>query len=724
MPRKFRDTSGLAVGAQVKPLSDVPTSHVEQLLKKGAEYHRAGDLTAAAENYRRILDLRPDFPDALHLLGVIANQEGRYGEAVQLFEKAIRGNPHYEVYYSNLGNALRSLGHTELALRCYEQAIRLKPDYVDAHANRGALLLEGKQYESALESFVKVVSLQPDVAKGHSNLGNTQEALERYGEAAESFKAVTRLLPNEAFGYMSCARVLLKLRRFEAVIDCYDKALACDASLVQAHRMRGVALFELKRYREAIASFDGALALDPDAWYMEGMRFHVKQILCDWQDAEGEIARIEKLVAEGKRCAPPLSLLSISDAPALQRKAAEMHVFDTCPPSATAPQTLRHERIRIGYFSSDFRNHAVSYLTAGLFERHDRERFEIFGFSTRPVAEDATRLRIAKSIEHFVDVCSMSDLEVTRLSRALEIDIAVDLNGLSSGNRTSIFAQRAAPVQVNYLGYPGTMGADFMDYLIADETVIPERQREHYAEKIAYLPDTFQCTDPDLMIAATKVTREEQGLPEDGFVYCCFNSSVKITPRLFDVWMRVLARVERSVLWLAAGDAITQRNLCVEAERRGVAPERLVFAPNVALPEHLGRQRLADLFLDTLPFNGGATASAALWAGLPILTCMGESFAGRMAASLLGAVGLPDLITSDLSAYEELAVRIGTRPELARELKERLGRNRLTMPLFDAGSFARHLEAAFAAMHQRRQCGLPPGHFRVRKDPIAAEFEF
>jgi predicted O-linked N-acetylglucosamine transferase (SPINDLY family) len=345
---------------------------------------------------------------------------------------------------------------------------------------------------------------------------------------------------------------------------------------------------------------------------------------------------------------------------------------------------------------------------AGVYENHDRSRFDIRAVSIGPKDSSLMRRRLEGAFESFLDAGGLSDAEVAAKIRSAEIGILVDLNGFTGNSRTNIFAHRAAPIQVNYLGYPGTMGAGYIDYIIADPTVIPSSEQGDFSEKIAYLPNSYQANDSRRSISETALTREECGLPDSGFVFCCFNNNYKITPDVFDVWMRILIKVQGSVLWLFESNAAAATNLKREAERRGVDAERLVFAKRMSLPDHLARHRLADLFLDTLPYNAHTTASDALWAGLPVLTQIGETFAGRVAASLLKAVGLPELITHGSKEYERLAIEIATHPETLTAMKKKLAENRLSTPLFDTKLLTRQLEAAYVAMYERYQAGLAP----------------
>jgi predicted O-linked N-acetylglucosamine transferase (SPINDLY family) len=417
------------------------------------------------------------------------------------------------------------------------------------------------------------------------------------------------------------------------------------------------------------------------------------------------------------------------DSPSIQRRVAEIWIYDKHPGnprlgpfapsledasgvSGAKPETPE-KKIRIGYFSADFYNHATSYLMAELFERHNQVKFELIGFSFGPQTSDTMSKRIAGAFTKFIDVRSKTDLEIAQLSRTLKIDIAVDLKGFTQGQRAGIFAYRAAPVQVNYLGYPGTMGADYIDYLIADARVIPEDQQIHYSEKIVYLPDSYQVNDRKRFISDQVVARQEVGLPTEGFVYCCFNNSYKITPTVLDRWCRILMAVDGSVLWLLEDNKKAAENLRIEAANRGLNIDRLVFAPRMDLADHLARHRLADLFLDTLPCNAHTTASDALWAGLPILTLPGETFAGRVAASLLTAIGLRELIANSAQDYEAIAVRLGQDPTALGALKSKLSANRLSAPLFDTERYTRNLERAFGEMHQRYLSNQDPAHLII-----------
>jgi predicted O-linked N-acetylglucosamine transferase (SPINDLY family) len=439
--------------------------------------------------------------------------------------------------------------------------------------------------------------------------------------------------------------------------------------------------------------------------------------ICDWSNLAHAIDDLSKKVMANEKVTTPFMLLAMNDDASLNRKSSEIYTqfkHPLNPSLGPIPKHAKKEIIRIAYFSPDFQNHPVSILSSQLFEIHDRERFEVFAFSLRkaPVGDEMC-LRLKKGFDRFIDVDSMSDLEIAQLARELGVDIAIDLAGLTQYSRTGIFSYRAAPIQVNYLGYCGTLGADYIDYIIADKTLIPSDSQSCYLERVVYLPNSYQVNDRKRLISDRQFTRQELGLPENGFIYCCFNNNYKILPATFDGWMRILKAVEGSVLWLFQDNPWVVDNLKSEALNHGVEANRLVFAERMPPSEHLARHRLADLFLDTYPCNAGTTASDALWAGLPVLTLMGGSFVSRMAASLLNAIGLPELITSTQEEYEVLAIELATNPHKLADIKLKLAKNRLTTPLFDTPLFTKNLEVAYSKMYERYQDDLQPDHITI-----------
>ncbi|MFZ4524239.1 MAG: tetratricopeptide repeat protein [Chlorobium sp.] len=606
--------------------------------------------------------------------------------------------------------ALHQQGRLAEAEVLYKAILQVQPHHVDALQLLATIAAQQQSYVEAVELFDQVLDINPLHAVAYSNRGYALRELKRYEEAVASYNKALLLKPDYADAYYNCGFTLAELMRYEEASLSYDKAIALRPDYAEAFSCRGFALHELKRYEEAQASFDKAFMLKPDTDFLFGNMMYNKMSMCDWSDINNHLQYLaEKIECRQKICAP-LTLLGLLDSPALQKAAAEIFVHERYPASHELPaiqKYARHDKIRIGYFSADFRDHATVYLMAELFEQHDRSKFELIAFSFGTDTSDALRKRAAAAFDRFLDVRSMNDRAVAQLSRTLEVDIAIDLNGLTTHSRPGIFALRAAPVQVNYLGYPGTMGAEYVDYLIADETLIPKESRQYYSEKIVSLPDSYQVNDTTHVIAEKVFFREELGLPATGFVFCCFNNSFKITPSTFDGWMQILRQVTGSVLWLLEDNAVVAGNLRREAVQRGIEAERVIFAKRMPVAEHLARHRVADLFLDTLPCNAHTTASDALWAGLPVLTCIGKSFASRVAASLLNAIHLPELITSSQAEYEAVAINLATNQEQLVKLKLQLEQNRLTMPLFDTQRYARHLEAAYAVMYERHHADLP-----------------
>jgi predicted O-linked N-acetylglucosamine transferase (SPINDLY family) len=565
--------------------------------------------------------------------------------------------------------------------------------------------------ETAVESYDRALALQPGFADAHLNRGGALVGLRRYSAALSAFDKAVMLRPNHAPSYFNRAAALQHLGDYVAAVASYDTAISIDSNYADAHSNLGRALRELRRYEAAIASYDKALQLAKDTVSLRADRRHLMMQVCDWTDLQHDVTRIGDDLSQEAAASNPFYLLALTDAPALQRQAAEKWAAEHHPVvdfTTRATQRRATERIHIGYFSADYHEHATAYLIAQLFELHDRSRFRVSAFSFGPDSNGPMRKRLRAACDEFIDVRHRSDIETVTLARDRRIDIAVDLKGFTTGNRAGIFARRAAPLQVNYLGFPGTMGAPYMDYLIADRTLIPPESQRHYAEKVIYLPHSYQVNDATREISERVPSRAELGLPESGFVYCCFNNSYKILPGVFDRWMRVLTRVENSVLWLLGDNPAAVRNLRREAAARNVSPQRLVFADRIDLPNHLARHRCADLFLDTLPCNAHTTASDALWAGVPVLACPGEGFAARVSSSLLHAIHLPELIAPNPERYEELAVHFAAHREALEEIRLRLHANRLTAPLFDTPRYTRDLETAFIDMYQGHQAHSLP----------------
>jgi protein O-GlcNAc transferase len=651
------------------------TEKIDRMRSQAVSLHRAGRLDDAERLYAAILRLHKTDVEAQHMLGVLRLQQGRAPDALVMLDALCRRAPGHAEVRTHRGLALQTLGRAEEALSDFDAALALKPGNVMTLLYRANLLAEAGQLPQAMQSYDHLLGLTPDHAEAWFRRGSTLWLLDRADEAQESF----------------------------------GRAVALDPAHLRAHFNRGTVLLKLERHEDAFHAFQQAQILAPDHPYMLGGLAGAVLGQCDLARLPQFQARLTDAVGAGKAVVPPLTLLPFSDDGLLRRACSDMFVVDRVP---VRPEPLwkgdvyGHAKIRVAYLSADFCQHATATLIAGLIARHDRTLFDITAISFGADDGSDMRARLVKEFADFVDVSKKSDLEVAQLLREGQFDIAVDLKGHTEGARPGILAHRPCPVQVNYLGYPGTV-APWLDYVIGDAIALPFDHQPYYHEKIVHLPHCYQPNDPERAIAEVTPTRTEVGLPETGFVFCCFNAPWKIAPVRFAIWMRLLAEVPGSVLWLLQANDGVVKNLAMAAAANGIDPARLIFAPPCATAAHLARQRLADLFLDTLPYNAHTTASDALWVGLPVLTQIGRQFDGRVAASLLAAVGLDELVTQTAQDYEALALALAREPARLAALRRRLADNRLTHSLFDVDNFRRHLEAAFSQMVATARTGQP-----------------
>ena len=658
-------------------------AQVKSFLIEGLSFLHKGKMAQAKTLFEQALHIQPKSFDALNLLGFVAALTKNYLLAAELFGQAIFINQNNSGTLSNYANVLKELKRFDEALASYDQAIKLKVDYPEAYFNRGITLGELNRFDEALASFDQAIKFKVDYADAYVSRGNA----------------------------------LKELRRFDDALASYDQAIKLKVDYTEAYINRGIVLEGCKRFDEASASYKSALSLRPDYEFLLSMVIRINMQICNWDGITEKISLYEADILKRKAITEPFVALTLLDKPDLHKMTSEAYTKTFFKRKQTPDLISTHRidgKIRIGYYSADFHNHATSYLMAELFELHDARKFELYGFSFGLRPKDEMGERVSVAFNKFFDVSFTSDREVAILSRQLGIDIAVDLKGYTKDNRMGIFAERCAPIQVSYLGYPGTLGADYIDYVIADKTVLPESSQDHFTEKVVYLPHSYQVNDSKRKISDRVFTKAELGLPLKGFIFCCFNNNYKIFPATFDSWMRILKAVEGSVLWLLEDNKTAASNLRKEAQARGVEISRLVFVKRIKLDEHLARHRLADLFLDTLPYNAHTTASDALWAGLPVLTCTGRSFPSRVAGSLLNAVELPELVTQTQEEYEARAIELATHPSIMQKLRRKLERNRITTPLFNGKLFAKHIESAYVAMHERAQAGLPTEHIEIK----------
>ncbi len=689
--------------------------YAEAWSNKGTALYGFKRYDEAIAHFDKALSLKPDYAEAWSNKGNALNKLKRYIEAIAHYEQALSLKPNYAEAWFNKAATLHELKRYDEAIAHYDQVLSLRPDYVKAWFNKAATLHELKRYDEAIAHYDQALGLKPDYAEAWSNKGATLHELKRYVEAITHYDQALSLKSDFAEVWSNKGNALNKLKRSVEAITHYDKALSLQPDYAEAWSNKGATLHELKRYHEAIVNYNSALSLRLDIDWVSGNLLHTKMKICSWSGLAESLIDISEKVMANKKVINPFQLLPLNDDSFLHKKSSEIFTQDKYsfnPLLGSIPKYSKRHKIRIGYFSADFRNHAVSALTAELFELHDKSKFEIIAFSFGIRDKSALHLRISRAFNQFIDVNGMSDLDVAKLSRELRIDVAVDLGGHTAGARTNIFAYRAAPIQVSYLGYLGTMGAEYMDYICADITLIPESLQKFYTEKIVYLP-SYQVNDRKRHISEKKFTRAELSLPETGFIFCCFNNNYKILPATFDGWMRILKAVDGSTLFLYAENEWVEQNLKKEAKARGVDDGRLVFGKKMPSDEYLARYQACDLFLDTFPYNAGTTASDALWSELPIVTLMGKSFASRMAASILNAIGLPELITSTQEEYEALAIELALNPKKLADIKLKLANNRSITHLFNTPLFTKKIEAAYVKMYDHYQNNLQPEHLFI-----------
>jgi len=674
-------------------------------------------LAEAISDFERAIKLNPSFADAYCGLGHAFTDLKRYDDALGAYDKALSIEPDSENAWFGRGNVFWNLKRYDDAFAAYDKALSLKPDLENAWLGRGNVFIHLKRYDDAFAAYDKALSLEPDLAEAWLGRGNVFIHLRRYDDAFAACDKALSLEPDLAEAWLGRGNVFTDLKRYDDAFAAYDKVLSLKPELAEAWLGRGNVFTDLKRYDDAFAAYDKAFSIQPDLEGAEGARLHSKMHSCNWTQFENELLRLTNNVKASKPNTSPFPLLALSDSPGDHLQCARIWASKRYPLQQTPmlrSEIYKHDKIRIAYVSADFHEHATAHLMAQTLELHDRTKFDVSALSLGPDDKSTMRQRLVKSVNQFVDCIKLGDVEVAQMIARAEVDVLVDLKGFTQNCRTNIFAFRPAPIQVNYLGYPGTMSADYFDYIIGDKTIFTELDEQFYSEKLIRIPYSYQANDDKRKIGVCNFTRLELGLPEKGFVFCCFNNSYKILPDIFDCWMRILKQVNGSVLWLFEGNASTASNLKKEAVARGVSSERLVFAKLWPPAEHLARHKLADLFLDTLPYNAHTTASDALWAGLPVLTQMGQTFAGRVAASLLKAIDLPELITHSREAYEALAIELALNREKLLNIKEKLNKNRLTTPLFDTALFTKHLEAAYEAMYSRYLTKLPPDHIEIK----------
>jgi protein O-GlcNAc transferase len=690
-------------------------AHAEAHNNAGVVLQMWGKLDEAAGAYRRAIAARPGYAEALFNLGSALHQMHQLDAAEATYRQVIATAPKIAVAYNNLGTVLKDKGDLDAALVSLEQAITLQADYAEAHYNCGAVLQQQARAEEALAAYGRAIALRPDYIDATNNAGIVLQELGRHAEAIDLYRKLAQPTSAHADLYNNMGTALLGSGRPEEARQAFEQALASRPDFPEAAYNLGNALRELGRLADAFAAWERALQLRTD--YPDGLSqlVHHRALACQWDHHAADQERLLAMVRNGVRV-PPFYLLSAPATAADQQLAARQWMAPIQPPQQAHFQhrpLLPGGRLRLGYLSGDFHQHATAQLMAGLFEGHDRDRFEVVAFSYGADDASAMRARLMCAFDRFVDIGGLSYRDAAKAIHQDEIDILIDLKGYTHGSRPMIPALRPAPVQVSYLGYPATMGADFIDYILVDRFVVDRSEQPVFSEKLVHLPGCYQANDPAFARIASPTSRRDWGLPEEGVVLCCFNNSYKLSPAMFDIWMQLLGATSGCVLWLLATNSLAETNLRKEAVARGVDPARLVFAAVVPSAVHIERHRHADLFLDTLPCNAHTTASDALWGGVPVLTCRGDTFAGRVASSLLNAIGMGELVTTSLAEYELTARALLREPGRLKAMRRKIEQKRDVNSLFDLPTLTRAIEAAYERMWQLHLAGEGPQAFAV-----------
>ena len=688
------------------PAMPSAASDISILFKQGLAHQHLGQLEQARQCYAQVLQRNARHFDALYLMGTTLAQQGQLEQALGWLEQAAQVQADHAILQNNLGNILLALGRLEQAVAAFDRAVALKPDYAAAFHRRGVAREGLGRLEEALNDHARALALLPTLepaAQAHAAL-QARLGLGRTEAVAPAASSLMRkdVGASAEDNQKAAAQLLQSVQQLQAGRALPGAAASAQdaASAAQAHLLQARALEDLQCFEQAAGEFEKALALLPDEEDLPGMVLQDLRQAAAWARLPEWQARIEAAMQQGRAAVSPLTWQAQSGDAASNRLCSSLAArrYLPAPVPLPAKKALSPDRIRIAYLSADYVQHAVMRVLAEVFELHDRSRFEIYAYAYGKRQSGGMNERLRHAFEHYVDASAMSDEQAARHIHAQGIDIAVDLMGYTRGERLGILARRPAPIAVNYIGYPGTL--------------MPPELAPHYSEAIVRLPHCYLPTDRQRPIALPP-PRQALGLPPDAFVFCAFSGNYKISPDIFAIWLRLLAAVPGSVLWLVKGSEDASANLRAQAQQAGIDPARLVFAERTRFDQYLARYTLADLFLDTLPYNALATASDALWAGLPVLTCTGQTYVGRGATSIVRAAGLPELATSTLAEYEALALRLATRPAELAALRLRLQQNRAACPLHDTPAYTRHLEAAYTRMAQRWQSGQPPQSFDV-----------
>jgi predicted O-linked N-acetylglucosamine transferase (SPINDLY family) len=691
--------------------------NIKLMLERAFGFHQLKKFEDAQRLYEQILKVQPNNFSVLMMYGGLMAETGDVEKVIALLKKALKICPNDLSANFNIAVAYESHGHFGKAIECYGTVLKINLDNVNARKSRAGLFATLNRLEDARSDYQYLLNSEPNNFWYKNAQGKVLFGLKDYVSACKMFQDAIKINPKFSEAHFNLGNTFAKLKNHMEAVSSLKSAIDLDPLYGDAFRNLANSYIELGETNLAIENLKNAMKFKTEAGsYTYGAYLLEKRKICLWEDYHQELVEFNNRSIDGEyKLAMPGVALPISDSLKVAKLLADAWVQENAK-QELQPETKFHqkpnEKIRIGYYSSDFKNHALASLVVQLFEVHDRENFEIYAFSIVN-SHDAMRRRIEDAVDEFIDVSNLSDEEIIVITRDKKIDIAVDLTGYTEGNRWQIFSARIAPIQVNYLGYPGTLGGAHFDYIIADKILIPECNLSGYSEKVVYLPHSYQPNDTKKEVSNRLMTKSEFGLPEEGIVFCCFNNNLKITPEIFRVWMNILEKIEGSVLWLFEGSKLAKSNLTSEAKKMKIDPKRLIFAQRISQPEHIARQRLADIFIDTYPYNAHTTASEALWVGMPVVTLAGETFASRVGASLLTAVGLPELIANDLIEYERLITSLAKNPQKIKEIRDSLNAKRLTYPLFNISGYVKDLESAYKVMNMLYMQKKRPDHIFI-----------
>ena len=691
-------------------------SEIHSNLVRAFDLLKKNDFINAKVIYENILSVDKKNFDALFFLAVILINFKNYKKAKDLLEQVVLIKPNFADAYNNIGICLEKLNDLDGAIKNYNLAISNKPNFAEAHNNIGVVFQKLRNFDQAILQYKKAITYKNLYLDAYINLANLFKETKQFEEAIKNYDLAINLNPKLAEVYNNKGNALKEIRKFEEAIKNYDLAINLNPNFAEAYFNTATALQDIKNFEKAVLYFEKALLLDKEIPFCKGYLLHAKMLCCNWSGLNELYKEIYNDVEKNRYSATPFGYQAICDDESNLQKCAQLYSSKRFPEiknNLFSKKVSKNKKIKIGYLCGEFREQATSILMTEVWEKHNKEDFEIIAFDSGWDDKSLRRNRIINAFDKFIDISKVSDLDAAKIIYKEQIDILINLNGFFGTGRPVVFSYRPAGIQINYLGFPGTIGSKYIDYILCDQTVVPPESKKFYNEKIIYLPDSYQANDTKRNISDKKFLREELSLPKESFVFCCFNNNYKITPNMFDVWARLLKKIDNSVLWLIDGNSEATENLKKEAKIRNIDVSRLIFAKRMKLEDHLARHKNADLFLDTLPYNAHTTASDSLWAGLPVLTCLGKAFPGRVAASLLKSLNLPELITYSENEYISKAEELALNPEKLTLIKNKLDTNKFSQPLFNTELFCRNLESAFKIIFEKYSLGLETEDIRL-----------